>query len=304
MRISTQNFYSGSGARLSDLQAKVGQTMQQIASGSKLLTPSQDPAAAVRALDVTQSMAVREQFGKNRESLRSNMGLADSTLTSMQDNLAGINEQVILANNSTRTNEDLASIAIVLRGQQEQMLGLANSTDSSGNYLFAGQKSTTQPFQSDASGVSYLGDDQPQLVQVEAGREMAIREGGRALFPKDSKDKDLFARLGQAIAQLEDDSLSPAQRADSLKALGQSIESTQVALSSRQTAIGVHLGELDRLDDLSGARLLQNTQELNALQDLDYNKTLSDLSRQQLSLQAAQKSFQMVSSLSLFNYLG
>ncbi len=304
MRISTQNFYSGSGSRLSELQARVDQTMQQIASGSKLQTPSQDPAAAVRSLEVTQSMAVREQFGKNRDSVRSNLSLTDSTLSSMLDNLAGINEQVILANNSTRTSEDLASIAIVLKGQQAQMLGLANTTDSSGNYLFAGQQSTTQPFQSDASGVSYQGDEQPQLVQVETGREMAIRAGGRSLFPKDGSGKDLFALLGQTIAQLEDGSLTPAQRADSLKALGQSIESTQVALSGRQTAVGVNLAELDRLDDLSGARLLHSTEELSSLQDLDYNKTLSDLSRQQLSLQAAQKSFQMVSSLSLFNYLG
>lgn len=304
MRISTQNFYSGSGARLSDLQAKVGQTMQQIASGSKLQTPSQDPTAAVRALEVTQSMAVRDQFGKNRESLRSNLGQVDSTLSGMLDNLAGINEQVVLAGNSTRTNDDLASIAIVLKGQQQQMLGLANSTDSGGNYLFAGQQSSTQPFQSDASGVSYRGDERAQLVQVESGREMAIREGGRALFPKDGSGKDLFAQLGQTIAQLQDSSLSSAQRADSLKALGQSIESTQSALSGRQTSVGIRLGELDRLDDLSGARLLQSTQELTGLQDVDYNQVLSDLSRQQLSLQAAQKSFQMVSSLSLFNYLG
>lgn len=303
MRISTQNFYSGSGSRLSDLQARVDHTMQQIASGSKLQTPSQDPAAAVRTLEVTQSMAMREQFGKNRESVRSNLGLADSTLSGMLDNLAGINEQIILANNSTRTSQDLASIATVLKGQQDQMLALANTTDSSGNYIFSGQQSSIKPFQSDAEGVSYQGDEQPQMVQVETGREMAIREDGRSLFPKDGSDKDLFALLGQTIAQLQDGSLTPAQRADSLKALGQSIESTRIALSSRQTAVGVHMGELDRLDDLSGSRLLQSTEELSSLQDLDYNKTLSDLSRQQLSLQAAQKSFQMVSSLSLFNYL-
>lgn len=303
MRISTQNFYSGSGARLSDLQARVDQSMQQIASGSKLLTPAQDPAASVRALELTQSMSVREQFGKNRESVRSNLGVVDATLSSMLDTLAGMNEQVIAAGNGTRNSSDLASIAIVLKGQQDQMLGLANSTDSSGNYLFAGQQSATQPFQSGASGVSYQGDDQQQLVQVETGREMAIRDSGRALFPKDGNDKDLFALLGQTIAQLQDGSLTSAQRADSLKALGQAIESTQGALSSRQTAVGIHLGELDQLDDVSSARSQQSTQELSKLQDLDYNKALSDLSRQQLSLQAAQKSFQMVSSLSLFNYL-
>ena len=73
MRISTQNFYSGSGARLSEMQAKVGQTMQQVASGNKFLTPAQDPAAAVRTLEVTQSMSAREQLGKNRESVRSSL---------------------------------------------------------------------------------------------------------------------------------------------------------------------------------------------------------------------------------------
>lgn len=303
MRISTQNFYSGSGARLSDMQAKAGQTMQQVASGSKFLTPSQDPAAAVRTLEVTQSMSAREQLGKNRESVRSSLSLADSTLSSMLDNLAAMNEQVIAAGNSTRNDADFASIATVLQGQRNQMLGLANSTDSSGNYLFAGQKSATQPFQDSASGVKYKGNSKSQLVQVETAREMPIRDDGRALFPKDGSSKDLFARLDQAVAQLKDGSLTPAQRADSLRALGQSIDATQQALSGRQTAVGIQLGELDRLDDVAGARLLQNTEELAALHDVDYNKVLSDLSRQQLTLQAAQKSFQMVSNLSLFNYL-
>ncbi len=303
MRISTQNFYSGSGARLSEMQAKVGQTMQQVASGNKFLTPAQDPAAAVRTLEVTQSMSAREQLGKNRESVRSSLSLTDSTLSSMLDNLAGMNEQAVVAGNGTLNSVNLASIATVLQGQRDQMVALANSTDSSGNYLFAGQRSTTQPFQNGANGVSYQGDDKPQLVQVETGREMVIRDDGRALFPKDGSDKDLFAQLDQTIADLKDGNLTPTRRAATLKALGQSIESTQQTLSGRQTAVGIHLGELDRLDDVSGARQLKSTQELATLQDIDYNKTLSDLSRQQLSLQAAQKSFQMVSNLSLFNYL-
>jgi flagellar hook-associated protein 3 FlgL len=42
---------------------------------------------------------------------------------------------------------------------------------------------------------------------------------------------------------------------------------------------------------------------MSRLTDLDYNKALSDFARQQLSLQAAQKSFASISSLSLFNFL-
>jgi len=42
---------------------------------------------------------------------------------------------------------------------------------------------------------------------------------------------------------------------------------------------------------------------LSDLQDLDYAKAISDFTRQQLGLEAAQKSFVTISGLSLFNYL-
>ena len=48
---------------------------------------------------------------------------------------------------------------------------------------------------------------------------------------------------------------------------------------------------------------LQFKQTLSGLQDVDYNKAVSDLTQQQISLQAAQKSFLKISELSLFNYI-
>jgi flagellar hook-associated protein 3 FlgL len=48
---------------------------------------------------------------------------------------------------------------------------------------------------------------------------------------------------------------------------------------------------------------LQYQQTLSQLQDLDYAKTISDLTRKQTDLQAAQQAFVRVSQLSLFNYL-
>lgn len=48
---------------------------------------------------------------------------------------------------------------------------------------------------------------------------------------------------------------------------------------------------------------LQYQQTLSQLQDLDYAKTISDLTRKQVDLEAAQKSFVQTSQLSLFRYL-
>ncbi|HEY5310017.1 MAG TPA: flagellar hook-associated protein 3, partial [Casimicrobiaceae bacterium] len=66
---------------------------------------------------------------------------------------------------------------------------------------------------------------------------------------------------------------------------------------------GAHMTELDALTSSLSSRTVQGQQTLSNLQDLDYNKALSDFARQQVALQAAQQSFTKVSGLSLFNYL-
>jgi flagellar hook-associated protein 3 FlgL len=66
---------------------------------------------------------------------------------------------------------------------------------------------------------------------------------------------------------------------------------------------GATLRELDALTTGNADRTLQLDTSLSRLNDLDYNKALSDYARQQLSLEAAQKSFAKVTSLSLFDYL-
>ena len=73
-------------------------------------------------------------------------------------------------------------------------------------------------------------------------------------------------------------------------------------LSTRADA-GATLRELDALSTGNDDRNLQIDTSLSRLDDLDYNKALSDYARQQLSLDAAQKSFAKVSGLSLFDYL-
>jgi flagellar hook-associated protein 3 FlgL len=70
-----------------------------------------------------------------------------------------------------------------------------------------------------------------------------------------------------------------------------------------RASVGARMNEIDALkfagDDLS----LGFKSTLSQLQDVDYNKGISDLNQQQLSLQAAQKTFKQVSDMSLFNYI-
>lgn len=74
-------------------------------------------------------------------------------------------------------------------------------------------------------------------------------------------------------------------------------------VSTVRASVGTRMQELNSLDNAGTSKNLQYSQTLSNLQDLDYTQALTDLSRQQTTLEAAQKSFAQTSSLSLFKFL-
>jgi flagellar hook-associated protein 3 FlgL len=63
------------------------------------------------------------------------------------------------------------------------------------------------------------------------------------------------------------------------------------------------MNEIDSLASLNESLGVQYQQTLSGLQDLDYAKAITDLTRKLTDLQAAQQSYAKMSQLSLFNYL-
>ena len=304
MRISTSTIFDGGSARLTDLQAQLDRTSRQLGSGRKVLTPSDDPVAAARALEVQQSASINEQYAKNRLNLKNSLGVMDGSLSSMVDTLQGMQEQVIAAGNGTYCDSDRAAIAAVLQGQLDQLLSLANSTDGAGHQLFAGQQIGTPAFAADplSGAIAYQGDAAQQSVQVDGTRKMTINQAGETLFPV-LNGNNIFNQLRAAIADLQTPNLPAATHTAQLNALGTALAQTLTSVSTVQSGVGTQLQQLDALDSLGSDRQLQYQQTLSDLQALDYNQALSDLSRQQLALQVAQKTFAQISQLSLFDYI-
>lgn len=70
-----------------------------------------------------------------------------------------------------------------------------------------------------------------------------------------------------------------------------------------RASMGSRLNELDILKTNGADLSIQYKQALSLLQDVDYNKAITDLTQQQTMLQAAQKSFVQIENLSMFNYM-
>lgn len=87
--------------------------------------------------------------------------------------------------------------------------------------------------------------------------------------------------------------------AGNLKNIDQSLEN----VSRVRSTVGSGLKEIDALASAGEDKQLQYDSSLSALQDLDYAKAITEMSKKQLQLEAAQLSFKQTSQLSLFNIL-
>jgi flagellar hook-associated protein 3 FlgL len=305
MRISTQTLFETGAARLGELQSGLARTQQQISTGRRMLSPSDDPVAAARALEVSQSQSLNTQHGLNRQHAKSALASVEGSLSSVTALLQDVKTTVIAAGNGSLSDTERGFMATELRGRFEQLLGLANSRDPVGNYQFAGYQTATPPFAETTPGtVQYQGDQGQRLMQVDATRQMAVNSTGQAVFQ--GGGQDIFVTLNDLVTLLQTPVVDAATTAALNTGLATANGNLDLALDNVLTvraSVGSRLQELDALDNAGEDRHIQYSQILSDLQDLDYTQALTQLSQQQITLEAAQRSFVAISGLSLFNFL-
>ncbi len=295
MRISTQMIFDSGTARMGDTQAAINRTRAQVGTGRRMLAPSDDPVAAARVLDVTQAQALNDRLAVNRQRATASLSEAEGILASVTELIIGAKEVVMSAANSGLNDSARSAMATALQGQYDFLLGLANSRDASGNYIFSGFATDSPAF--DATG-AYLGDGGKRLLQVDSARRMDVNIPGDEVFQ--GGGQDLFQTLGDLIDLLN----TPGAPGGAI--LGVHNEALSDALDNVLTVravLGTHLQELEQLDYAGDDRKLQYAQVLSELQDLDYTEALTRLAQQELVLQAAQQSFAKTANLSLFDYI-
>ncbi|MAR71759.1 MULTISPECIES: flagellar hook-associated protein FlgL [unclassified Halomonas] len=182
MRISTVTMYDQSVSSLNRQQSEFLHLSQQLASGKRVVNPSDDPQAASRAVAVSQAQAVTQQYTDARVSARNALSQEESVLNSASDALASATALVIQASNDTLSDADRQSIASELRGVYETLIGQANATDGNGRYLFGGYADGAEPFFDSGSGIEYVGSDKVREQQVDASRLMAVGDTGADIF--------------------------------------------------------------------------------------------------------------------------
>ncbi|MCE1184391.1 flagellar hook-associated protein FlgL [Zoogloea sp.] len=183
MRITTGMIFEKNLSLLQKQNSKMADASAQLSSGRRVLAPSDDPVAAARALEVSQSQSVNRNYESNQGYASDALSLVDSKLSAANDLVTYVRTRAVEAGNGSYSATELKAIASDLGQQFTGLQSIANSQDSTGEYIFGGLRSNVQPFTGNiASGVSYQGDQGTRNLQISASRSLPITSSGDEIF--------------------------------------------------------------------------------------------------------------------------
>ncbi len=207
MRISTPTLYERGIASIQDQTGKLLKLNEQIAAMRRVLTPADDPVAAARAMEVSQSISTNEQYRANQKSAENSLALEESTLGQVENLLQRARELAVDAGNGAYDNTNRGYIAKELRILLQDLVSQGNATDGNGSYLFSGYQGGTTPFSvsSATPPVAYNGDQGQRQLQIDASRRVATSDSGAEIFMNVKSGNGVFttsAPLANASGQV------------------------------------------------------------------------------------------------------
>lgn len=167
---------------MNQLESSISQTQNDISTGQSFTTAAQNPVAAGLVSGYDQALAQSQQYVTNSNSAQTSLNTEDGALTQVQNALQSLRDLALEANNSTESSQDLSAIATQATQIQQTLLSLANTQDGSGNYIFGGYATQTQPFTLTATGAAYNGDQGQRQVQIAAGENVVEGDNGDLVF--------------------------------------------------------------------------------------------------------------------------
>ena len=403
MRLSTNIIHEQGVNSILKQQETLLHVQQQVSTGRRILSPADDPTAAALALDITQASELNTQLSENRATAANQLGLVESNLDGITNLIQNVQTAAVSAGNGTFTDADRLSVAREIRGRFNELLGFANSTDATGQFLFSGYQSSTKPFFQTASGVQYNGDQGERLVQVGASRQVATSGSGTDLFERIKNGNGVFttsasaANTGSGVIDVgnvtspanltgnnyqitfavaagvttydvtdtttnttlstgnaytgngiisfdgiefsikgepangDQFNIEPSTNKSIFKTIDDLVNLLSTPIGNQagggtritnglntalqdlgnsldhvlatRASVGTRLQEIETLQSVGEETGIQFQQNLSELQDVDLAKAITDLNQQRVFLEAAQRSFATVSSLSLFDFI-
>jgi flagellar hook-associated protein 3 FlgL len=184
MRISTAWAQQLSVNAMNSQQAQLAKVQQQLSSGLKVSSPAEDPAAAVRILDLEETIAKTSQFQSNISTARGRLNIEESALDTSGSILDRARELALQGNSDTLNSRDRLTIKYEVDQLIQEMAGVANTKNANGEYIFSGDLATVPAFAINPTTGEYVyqGGPEQRVLQISPARQVADGDLGFNVF--------------------------------------------------------------------------------------------------------------------------
>lgn len=167
-----------------DKQAELMRLQNQVSSGKRILTPSDDPSGVSRLMGISEAQNQIRQYDENINYATQRLGLEESKIDSSLLVLQRVRELAIqAANTGTYDSRSQQQIASEIKEKLQELFDYANTRDENGDYIFAGFQSKAPAFSTDGAG-NYIfnGDQGQQSIQIGSDRQVIASDSGAEIF--------------------------------------------------------------------------------------------------------------------------
>lgn len=262
-------------ARQSRLSASIARAREQIATGSRIARPSDDPVGtatlsmlARRALDATG-------FASNAERARAIAAAADGALTDAQGIVEQAIERLSAALTASASADDRRIAATTLDALADDLDRVAATRDSDGAALFAQQPAPEIPI------------DSGTRVRPSLSASEAFAPAGTSIADN----------LRDAAAALRAGDLSAARSAYSR------VTDASGHIAEQRGRIGIVAARVDAVIERLSLRDIAIEEQREAVDGVDEAATIAKIYQDQLTLDAAQGLFARLNQSTLFDLL-
>lgn len=281
-------------AQIKDTISKNTRRLQEsqasIASGKRILKPSDDPVSTTQAIKQRVQIDRIDQFIRNIDDGLSFLNHTDAVLGEVRSRLVHAKEIALAQANSTADASTRASAAKEVSVILEDVVSLAN-TEFSRRFIFAGRKTQTQPFQLEAETVTYRGDEGTVRRQIGFHETIQTNIAGSDVFPKIF---EALINLREALQQNDQAAIETT-----LADLDANIETTL----NTQADVGARVNRLETQKERMEEAKIKIGEILSDAEDVALAEAITEFSLKQTALMAALQSAAKMVQPSLLNFL-
>nr|WP_314485803.1 flagellar hook-associated protein FlgL [uncultured Pseudomonas sp.] len=279
----------------------IAQLQAQIGSGLRIQKPSDDPIASARLLRIQREQSSLGQYNENIGKVSDNLTLQETYVQSGSDAMGSIRDLLLWAGNDTNSPEDLSAIATQLSSLEDSLVSYFNAKDEAGNYVFSGTRNDVPAVTFDPATGTYSMTGNDEERQAVVGNGVLIGDNVTAqqmLGP----DADFLNDLHSLVESLKNAPNDPATR-QQLKDTLEQLDVTHGHMMGAITDMGGRQNTLTLLAESNADVSLANQKVQGDLSQLDMGGAFLAVQAYELSMQASQKVYSRMATISLFDLM-